>query len=79
MLSDVPEFTVNESNANYFKVDLKSIDSKRFCEEALSNGIIIRDLRERFGINSIRVSIRDKKDNNRFIKIVNKILNNKLK
>ena len=73
-LSEISEFVVNESGANYFKVDLKSIDSCKLCEIALDNGIILRDLKNRFKTNSIRVSIRDRKDNNKFIKILKSVL-----
>ena len=77
-LSKISEFVVEESSANYFKVNLKSMDSDEFCGMMLDHGVILRNLKDKFGTNSIRVSIRSKKDNKRFIRVANTIIDKKV-
>ena len=73
-LKKFSEFSVHNGCANYFMIDLKSIDSDLFCELAYNNGIIIRNLKKTTHTNSIRISIRNKKDNNNLIRVFSNIL-----
>lgn len=61
------------SVANFILIDIGR-DSKSFFREMLKYGVIIRDMRQ-YGLkNFIRVTIGTKKENERFIKVLKKIL-----
>ena len=61
------------SVANFITIDLKR-DALRISKEMLKYGIIVRDLKQ-YGLNNfIRVTVGKKKENQRFIQILKKVL-----
>lgn len=69
-LKKIPCFKVRESFANYFLIEVSSISSDVLCEEFLEKNILIRDLSERGFKNCIRLSVRSKRENKKFIRKV---------
>lgn len=73
-LKNIPGFKVRKSFANYFLVEVSSISSDVLCEELFKKNILIRDLSERGFRNCVRISVRSKKENKKFIRKVIEIL-----
>lgn len=73
-LTSIREFSVRNSFANYFLISVDGVDVKHLCEKLFENNIIIRNLSDRGFKNCIRVSVRSKKENKKFVRIVRKIL-----
>ena len=74
-LKKIHGFKVRKSFANYFLVEVSSISSDVLCEELFRKNILIRDLSERGFKNCVRISVRSRRENKKFIKKVNKIIN----
>jgi histidinol-phosphate aminotransferase len=66
------------SVANFILIDVGR-DGQAFFKEMLKYGVIVRDMRQ-YGLkNFIRVTIGTKKENERFMRVLNKILKGKEK
>ena len=74
-LKKIPGFKVRKSFANYFLIEVSSISPDVLCRELFRKNILIRDLSERGFKNCIRVSVRSKRENKKFIKEINRIIN----
>ena len=75
-LKKISGFKVRESFANYFLVEVSSLSPDVLCRELFRKNILIRDLSERGFKNCVRISVRSKRENKKFIKEVNRVIAN---
>ena len=76
-LKKFKDIKVYPSEANYLLVELKTMKAREFCEELLKRGVIVRDCTsfDGLGDNYVRVSIGTFEEVERFLKILEEIIN----
>lgn len=73
-LDKINNIVITESFANYFLVRLIGVDANELCLKMFDKNVIMRDLSERLNGNFIRISVRSKRDNKKFLRKLKKSL-----